>query len=223
LLTNYSFPYPDKDPQAYAAVFKSLYTLVWDGVPLGLMLSSVVERLEQVPVSIRGEIEVKHSSRTVSAFRAFPTEAERSRAVAATTAYWRDNKVFDILAGWRNELYPVYGPGNELLFSIERAASCLFGFVTYGVHMTAYVKDESASYGMKLWIPKRAKGKQTYPSAYPLLLWRGQFQAIGLSGGMYLPYSLQYFFDDQPTTYASLPRHARQSGGRRHSDGRRAV
>jgi hypothetical protein len=133
------------------------------------MLSSVLERLEQVPVSIRGEIEVNQSTRTVSAFHKFPNEAERSAAVAATAAYWRDNRDFSLLEGWRNELYPVYGPGNELLFNVERAASSLFGIVTYGVHMTAFVRDESASYGLKLWIPRRAKGKQTYPSACPFL------------------------------------------------------
>lgn len=133
------------------------------------MLSSVLERLEQVPVSIRGEIEVNHSARTVSAFRHLPNEVERSKVVAATAAYWRDNKVFSMLDGWRDELYPVYGPGNELLFSVERSASSLFGVVTYGVHMTAFVKDESASYGLKLWVPRRAKGKQTYPSTYSSL------------------------------------------------------
>jgi hypothetical protein len=165
-LTNYSFPYPNKDPQAHAALLKSIYILVWDGVPLGFVLSSVLGRLEQVPVDIRGEIEVDHSNRTVSAFRHFPNEEKRSKAVAATTAYWRDYKVFTMLAGWRNELYPVYGPGNELLFNVERSASSLFGVVTYGVHMTAYVRDESASYGLKLWVPRRAKGKQTYPSKF---------------------------------------------------------
>ncbi len=71
---------------------------------------------------------------------------------------------FDVLAGWRNELYPVYGANNELLWSVERSASVLFGIVTYGVHMTAYTKVEDASYGMKLWVPRRAKTKQTYAS-----------------------------------------------------------
>jgi hypothetical protein len=119
-------------------------------------------------VSIRGEFEVDRSARTVSAFRHLPNEAERSKVVAATAAYLRDNKVFDILSGWRNELYPVYGPKGELLFSIERAASPLFGIATYGVHMDAFVRDETASYGLKVWIPRRSKTKQTYPGVCPL-------------------------------------------------------
>ena len=147
-------------------MLRTIYVLVWDDVPLGYLRSSVVDRLEQVPINIRGEIQVNHAARTVSAFRQFPNEEERSKAVAAIAAYWRDNEIFEILAGWRNELYPVYGLGNELLFSVERSASALFGIVTYGVHMIAYVKDENASYGLKLWVPRRAKGKQTYPSKY---------------------------------------------------------
>lgn len=57
----------------------------------------------------------------------------------------------------------MYGPGNELLFSVERSASCLLGVVTYGVHMTAYRRDEGASYGIKIWVPRRARTKQTCP------------------------------------------------------------
>jgi hypothetical protein len=116
-----------------------------------------------VPISIRGAIDVDHAARTVAAFHHQPDEPARSRVVAATMAYWREHKAFDVLAGWRDELYPVYGPGDELLFSIERAASALFGVVTYGVHMTAFVRDDSVSHGLKMWVPRRAKGKQTYP------------------------------------------------------------
>lgn len=91
-----------------------------------------------------------------------PTEEERSKAVAATCAYWRKEQTFKVLTGWRDELYPVYGPGNELLFTVERSASPLFGVTTYGVHMTCYVSDPSASYGMKIWVPRRAASKSTY-------------------------------------------------------------
>jgi len=35
--------------------------------------------------------------------------------------------------------------------------------VTYGVHMTAYTKSPESSYGIKLWVPRRSGGKQTYP------------------------------------------------------------
>lgn len=81
--------------------------------------------------------------------------------------------IFRVLDGWRDELYPVYGspqpgqskiaeaPTRELLFSMERSASALFGIVTYGVHMTAYVEADGE---MLIWAPKRSPTKQTYPN-----------------------------------------------------------
>ncbi|RFU30160.1 hypothetical protein B7463_g6163, partial [Scytalidium lignicola] len=160
-----NFPYADKDPKAHAELLGSLYTLVWqDGdaeVPLGHMLESVFNRFAKVPVSIKGELEVNRAKRTISAFQ-LQTEGERSKVVAATSDYWRKNKTFEILSGWRDELYPVYGPRNEILFNIERAAASLFGVVTYGIHMMAYTKSPESSHGIKLWIPRRAATKQTY-------------------------------------------------------------
>lgn len=69
--------------------------------------------------------------------------------------------IFQILKGWRNELYPVHGPysSREPMVSMERAGSALFGINTYGVHMTAYVNGPE---GMKIWVPRRARNKQTY-------------------------------------------------------------
>lgn len=125
------------------------------------MLESVFNRLAKTPISIKGELEVSRSKRIISAFN-HPTEPERSAAVAATCAHWRENRTFKVLNGWRDELYPVYGPGNELLYTVERSASPLFGVVSYGVHMTGYVLDSSASHGMKMWVPRRAKSKSTY-------------------------------------------------------------
>jgi hypothetical protein len=183
----HSFPYPDKDPRAHAALLSTLYTLVsQDGTPIGYLLEPVLNALVKVPTAIKGELEVSRSKRTVCAFNPSPTdtpawvpptttpappsdplppsatEEQRSKLVAATAAYWRENKMFKVLEGWRDELYPVYGPGNELLFSVERSASTLLGVVTYGVHMTGFVRDDGASFGMKIWVPRRAKNKQTY-------------------------------------------------------------
>ncbi|PBP20715.1 putative thiamine pyrophosphokinase-related protein [Diplocarpon rosae] len=161
MLTFTSFPYPST--AAHTSLISTLYILVSSsGTPIGYLTELVFNALAKVPISIKGELEVSRIRRTVVAFQQ-PTERERSAAVAATCAYWRTQNTFAVLKGWRDELYPVYGPDNELLFSVERSASCLFGVVTYGVHMMAYTRDESASYGMKVWVARRAKTKQTYP------------------------------------------------------------
>jgi isopentenyldiphosphate isomerase len=86
--------------------------------------------------------------------------AHRSNLVAESIGEAVKQGSFEVLKGWRNENYPVFGPGGEYLLEMERCASCLFGIVTYGAHMTAYVEDAT---GLKIWIPRRAKNKQTYP------------------------------------------------------------
>jgi 8-oxo-dGTP pyrophosphatase MutT (NUDIX family) len=160
-----SFPYPDKDPEGHAAIMKTLYTLVWDdgetATPIGYLKEDVFNKLVKVPTLIKGDLELRRSKRELSIFQQ-ANEEDRSKRAAATVEYWRTKQDFKVLSGWRNELYPVYGPKNEILYSIERSASALFGFVTYGVHMTAYVRSSESSHGMKIWIPRRAAGKQTY-------------------------------------------------------------
>jgi len=89
------------------------------------------------------------------------TNEERSKVVEATIRAMHATEHFEVLSKWRDELYPVFGPKGELLFSMERSASPLFGIVTYGCHMTCYVKDKSGEQ-MKIWVPRRAATKQTY-------------------------------------------------------------
>lgn len=85
---------------------------------------------------------------------------ERNKVLAEYLQNLRENKVFSVLGGWRNERYPIYGPNKTLLLSMERSATPLFGVVTYGVHMTGYVMTDQ---GMKIWAPRRALTKPTYP------------------------------------------------------------
>ncbi|KAK7745586.1 hypothetical protein SLS62_009763 [Diatrype stigma] len=163
-----AFPYEDTEPEAYQAMMAAanLYTLTWkDGTPLGYMLPTVVDELEQVPLAIRGPVAIDRAARTVHAFEAGATEAERTRAVAAVMGHWRERGTFEVLRrGWRGELWPVYGSGAEVLYSAERAGMGLLGATGYGVHMTAYVRDdEDGDGGMRIWVPRRAADKQTYP------------------------------------------------------------
>jgi 8-oxo-dGTP pyrophosphatase MutT (NUDIX family) len=87
--------------------------------------------------------------------------AERNEIVAKSLESLRKANTFKVLDGWRNELYPVYSPGRDLVLSLERSATPLLGVVTYGVHMTAFVRS---SEGLKIWTPRRSETKQTYPS-----------------------------------------------------------
>ena len=105
---------------------------------------------------------IDRESRTVTLLApADATHKERSALLARSLAAAVEKDTFQVLRGWRNELYPIYGPGRQLLASIERAGSNLFGIMTYGVHMTAYVEEPDGT--LKLWISRRSKTKQTYP------------------------------------------------------------
>ncbi|KAI2473554.1 NUDIX hydrolase domain-like protein [Annulohypoxylon bovei var. microspora] len=159
-----AFPYQDNEPEALAALNETLYTLVWQGnQPLGFMLDSVLKQLLATPEEVRGPVVVDEANRTVRAFE-LPTEAERTARVAGLMKYWREHETFDILRGWRDELWPVYGSDDQVLYSAERSGTGLLGIMRYGVHMTGYVKDETASHGMKILVAQRAANKSTYPN-----------------------------------------------------------
>lgn len=130
--------------------------------PIGYVLDRVCKTLLETPHHIRGEMIIDSQDRTIRLFQ-LPTEEERTRAVATLANYWRDNQTFKLLRKWRNEPWPVYGRKGELIFSMERTALGLIGAMRYGVHMMAYVRDDTVPYGIKLWVPKRAANKTTFP------------------------------------------------------------
>ncbi|KAL4931621.1 thiamine pyrophosphokinase-related protein [Aspergillus undulatus] len=152
------FPYYQDDPAAYTAHMTKYHSFKVQGCDsvLGYILNEVVDKFDWSPESWT----IDPTNRTVTLIAA-PTPAERNLAIAQTIEKAAKNDSFAVLRGWRNEPYPVYGPGGEFLLEMERSASPLFGIASYGIHATAYVEDE---YGLKLWIPRRSKTKQTYPS-----------------------------------------------------------
>jgi 8-oxo-dGTP pyrophosphatase MutT (NUDIX family) len=155
-----SFPYFQSTPNLYLnhiATYYHLHVAAYPEVTLGYVLPSVAEVLRGLD-----EWDLDDDERTLT-LNAGHDEPSRTAIVARTTTAMREIGHFTILKGWRNELYPVYGPApaRELLFSIERAASALFGIVSYGIHMTAYTKSESGE--LNIWTPRRSKTKSTYP------------------------------------------------------------
>lgn len=160
-----TFPYYHTDPQVYLAHVNTYYGLFVDAYPeteLGYVLPSVAEVFRGL-----AGWKLDDGARSLTLV-AGSNEEERSAAVAATTRAMRATDHFKVLRGWRDELYPVYGPKGEVLFSLERSASPLFGIVTYGVHMTAFTyqkREEGEGEGereMRIWVPRRAASKQTF-------------------------------------------------------------
>lgn len=125
------------------------------------------------------------------------TKEARCEAIKEICERWRDGGVLfqDVMGPrkWRNELYPIYenylgphviknprlsyphseGPVSDPhaagetnhVFDIERSAAALFGLVTYGIHMTVFEKGDDET--VWIWVPTRAKTKQTYEERRP--------------------------------------------------------
>ncbi|KAI4228641.1 MAG: hypothetical protein L6R36_001497 [Xanthoria steineri] len=148
-----SFPYYDADPPAYTELVSSYYELFTQpkSKPVGYILPWVVEKMpwdDSLWV-------VDHNKKQI-----YP-KLTQSKGFDATLRKAREIGAFKVLEKWRNELYTVHrenglDPVGDPTITVERSGSPLFGVVTYGVHMTTYVKTQE---GMKIWVPKRAKGK----------------------------------------------------------------
>ncbi|KAI8638664.1 hypothetical protein BD408DRAFT_422620 [Parasitella parasitica] len=109
---------------------------------------------------------------------------------------WREEKTFKILAGWRNELYPVYGypeRSDNIAFVMERAGTPLLGISTFGVHLNAYTKNKSGQ--MFMWVAKRAQNKQTWPG----------FLDNCVAGGISYSYSVKDTVIKECEEEASIP------------------
>ncbi|GAA5841411.1 hypothetical protein JCM3766R1_004075 [Sporobolomyces carnicolor] len=100
---------------------------------------------------------------------------QRNEHLDRVSRGWKMSGQFmDQLAGWRDEVYNIYGPapkfsaeenplpGSNVAFRLERAACSLFGVTTFGVHCTAYVEEEGQE--LKIWVPRRSATKATWPS-----------------------------------------------------------
>lgn len=153
------------------------------------------------------------------------TPRKRTAVLKQLCERWRDTGAFPASIGprkWRNEMYPVYrnpfgvhdyypendsdeGLGNYA-FEMERAACALFGVVTYGIHMTIY-QGIASSPQVKIWVPTRAKTKQTWPS------WLDNSVAGGIPSGMPVFESLVKECEEEASMQADIVRnHAKPVG-----------
>lgn len=99
----------------------------------------------------------------------------RSAAMAEVIETWRGQ---GLVPGWRNEFYPV-GRGFDLppLLRMERAATPLFGVLSYGVNVNGLV---GAGDDLQVWIGRRSPDKQVDPNMLDLLVGGGQPMGISV-------------------------------------------
>lgn len=95
---------------------------------------------------------------------------------AAMDRVSRDLRDRGLIAGWRDESYPVStGFDRPALFRLERAAVPFFGVRGYGVHVNGWVERRDGPY---MWIGRRSLNKPTGPGLLD------QMVAGGLPAGM---------------------------------------
>jgi len=170
------FPYYHDNPTHYEAHMQGFHTFRVQGCDalLGYMPNETAKQFSSFTNSddfAKGYWHIDSAARTITLATAIDAAPEdRSRVVAYTLAKMKKERVFDVLCGWRNELYPVYGRDGKLLLEIERSACPLFGVVGYGILMTGYVKHGN---DLRIWVPKRSKKKQTFPGMYDVTVGGG--------------------------------------------------
>ncbi|SAM81955.1 uncharacterized protein UBRO_04195 [Ustilago bromivora] len=168
----------------------SLTPFVLDGVQIGFLPARVVkacvedsekQRQAGAPAVLRKVHFAMHHREIVPPTTAtrvceaitftpeFSNPERRTAGLNAVAQRWREASIFpDPLDGWRNELYAIYGlnprPGsrNTIAFKLERSACALFGFATFGVHLTAYTVSPGTG-ELKVWVPQRSSTKSTWP------------------------------------------------------------
>ena len=104
---------------------------------------------------------VDHSTKQVTPAPFQEVVASQTNLIHETLSRAREGGLFQVLKGWRDERYAILGhiSETEQSISMERSGSPLFGINTYGIHMTVYTNTPE---GMKIWVPRRSKTKQTY-------------------------------------------------------------
>jgi 8-oxo-dGTP pyrophosphatase MutT (NUDIX family) len=156
-----SLPYPDQVSEytlATSKFYRFCLKETWDEntpdlVTVGYMLPSVVETMPWISsfLADRGKriVTIKYA----------PGEDVESKAISEQLNLAREKDSFSILRRWMDEIYRILNISRDV--RMERAGSALFGIHTVGVHIMAFCWDMEGN--MKLWIPRRAATKKTYP------------------------------------------------------------
>ncbi|MCH8038261.1 MAG: DUF4743 domain-containing protein [Proteobacteria bacterium] len=151
------------DPAAYRP-----FTI--DGAALGRVGQGFARRLEAFPKVFAV------SDRAVTLAPGLGDFETRSAAVREVLLELRKNGA---VPRWRDEDHPVLRRwGEPPLMKIERAAVPLFGVRGFGVHLNGLVRGAE---GLKLWVAKRARGKQTAPGKLDHIVAGGQPHGLGIA------------------------------------------
>ncbi len=87
-----------------------------------------------------------------------------------------------LVPGWRDELYPVNRRYDEVpLLLMERAATPLFGLLSYGVNVNGLVRTKEGGHdGWKIWVARRSLTKHVDPGMLDIVVGGGLPHGISI-------------------------------------------
>ncbi len=151
------------DPEGYRP-----FTI--DGTALGRVAHGFARRLEAFPEVFAV------SDRAVALAPGLGDFDSRSAAVREVLL---ELKAQGEIPLWRDEDYPVLRRwGEPPALKMERAAVPRFGVRGFGVHLNGLVRGAD---GLKLWVAKRARNKQTAPGKLDHIVAGGQPYGLGVA------------------------------------------
>ncbi|PGH02423.1 hypothetical protein AJ79_07655 [Helicocarpus griseus UAMH5409] len=159
------FPYERDDPEHFKQYMSKFHAFKINGCDhvLGYMPTEIMKKWDW---EAEEHWKIDNETRTLTLLCDKDAKPEhRTELLHTTLRAAHEKKIFDVIKGnaWRDESYPIYHPvTKKLLASIERAAACLFGLPTWGIHMTAYYRDKKTREPI-LWIATRSEDKPTFP------------------------------------------------------------
>lgn len=90
------------------------------------------------------------------------TTKERSDRINQILRELREEQVLVTLKGWRNETFDIrITPREKAAMEVERSGICLFGAISYGVHINGFTYKDNQ---LMMWIGRRSPTKPTYPN-----------------------------------------------------------
>ncbi|KAH8682128.1 thiamine pyrophosphokinase-related protein [Xylariales sp. PMI_506] len=134
----------------------SLYKFFLEGhnKPIGILIEHIVNAFTWNDEHWK----VNHVERTVILLGC--SRIEREARLQEMLRGERQRGTFEVLSSSSGELDAVLGNRGTVLMTMDRFASPLFGIITYGVQLLAYVDRED---GIYVWLQRRAKNKRTFP------------------------------------------------------------
>ncbi|OCL13462.1 hypothetical protein AOQ84DRAFT_395062 [Glonium stellatum] len=151
-----TWPYYQHDPDEYRVFVGNYYYFIIEGckAPLGYTHASFIEAMNWPP-----DWRIDHEKRLL-VLSGTSNFNERTKVMQATLRQgYKDGKVQCLLKGGREPI-PVISSAGEHMLDMDLCGVDIFGIVTFGVHLTAYVRTEE---GLKYWVPRRAMTKTPYP------------------------------------------------------------